>query len=156
PPRPRRGRGAAHRPGAAARPERRPGRLRRSGRGAVPGHAGHGRGTGLVRRTTAFLRDSPPPAGQTVAGRVLRWCGLGDELGYDRGGGALAVGGILERYDSARCTWAYVARRAGPSGPSAAAGPPIVELDVVVYRGRNLALPGGEAAYPAATPGPPD
>jgi hypothetical protein len=105
---------------------------------------------GIPRRTTDFLTN--PPRGAAVRPWVLKYCSLADDLAFDGNGGAASSGGFLDR--GRRYTWAYLARRPYPNAlvvgaPPGLPAPTQIDLDVVVYGGRNLQAPGGETAYPA-------
>jgi hypothetical protein len=106
-------------------------------------------GTNLPRTTASAFNI---PTGMTASRYLLKWCSLGDDLGFDGNGAATSNDGFLDR--SGLYTWAYLLRRRYPNvlvegGTSLVTAPSQVEMDVVVYLRRNLQLHEGETAYTA-------
>jgi prepilin-type N-terminal cleavage/methylation domain-containing protein len=70
---------------------------------------------------------------------IARWFSLPDDLAF--GPDATPARGLVQR--GGRYTWAYLLRRPRASSPA------VVDLNVVVYSGRDTQLGGGEVAYAA-------
>jgi prepilin-type N-terminal cleavage/methylation domain-containing protein len=77
----------------------------------------------------------------TNSASALRWCSLHDDYTFDNSGSAInaATGGVVER--ESRYTWAYLMKLPNVQTPS------VVDINLVVYQGRNLQVPGGETPY---------
>jgi prepilin-type N-terminal cleavage/methylation domain-containing protein len=113
-------------------------------------------GTSLPRCTTSLVA---PPAGVAAGAWTLKWFSLGDDLSFDASGAAKTYAdtgptGFIDR--GGHYTWAYVLRPVFPKGPprTGTATPAQIDVEVVVYAGRDLQQKTGEQSYSAThTPG---
>jgi len=83
----------------------------------------------IIPRTDSSFALTGPTA--------LRWYSLPDDYAFDNSGNANIAGTGVER--ESQYTWAYMLKM--PNVRSQA----IVNINVVVYQGRNLQVPGGES-----------
>src|SRR5260370_18248347 len=92
---------------------------------------------GIIPRTVwAF----PPDPNTNNSNKALRWCSLGDDYTFDNSGNANLTGTGVAR--ESQYTWAYMLKMPNVRNQA------IVNINVVVYQGRNLQVPGGENTYP--------
>lgn len=98
--------------------------------GALPGM----NSPGIPRRRVTF--------GDTLA-EAQRWFALQDDINFNSNGQPDMPGGQVQR--DARYTWAYLVRRPHIKVPA------LVEMSIIVYRGRPLQLPPGEPTYGPVT-----
>jgi prepilin-type N-terminal cleavage/methylation domain-containing protein len=109
-------------------------------------------GTTIKRRSLSFLTSSlfsaravPGQATLTPGQWSLRWFSLHDDLTFDGNGVAATPAGNVQR--EGRYTYALMLRPFHLNNATTSPQQGITDMDIVVYSGRNLQVPGGETTY---------